>query len=347
MDLFKTIVETAKQHQHMKIVMLPEHAASRDVVNAWGEGFPDRDGKFVQEFQISFNSAFWEIYLYAVFREYGFAFDWLHASPDFLLAHKEQFFCVEAVTANAADGKPKEWERKFNFNGPVSIDLEALNREAMVRLANAIHAKHRKYIDSYSKLAHVAGKPFVLAVAPFEQPDFNLQYNRPIKAVLYDHYVDEPAFHKNPKLFPNGPPNRQLGFVNKDNGTEIQLGLFNDDRMCQISAVLFSCTATWGKVDALSHQSEGRRTFMHTIWGSEPDGRPVQRAGYPEEIGETISDGLQVYHNPYALHPLDPLVLRRRGVLQNYFDARAGRWVEEELSRSLYSRNTITFLKHT
>lgn len=101
MNLFEPIVDEAKQHQHFKTVLTPEHAASRQVVEAWADGFPDRDGKFVQEFQLSFNSPFWEIYLYAVFREYGFGFDWSHASPDFLLTHQGQSFCVEAVTAKA------------------------------------------------------------------------------------------------------------------------------------------------------------------------------------------------------------------------------------------------------
>lgn len=342
MKLFEPIVDEAKQHQHFRSVLMQEHAASRDVVMGWADGFPNRDGKFVQEFQISFNSPFWEIYLYAVFREYGFAFDWSRASPDFLLARDGYQFCVEAVTANAADGKPNEWDRKFDPENPMPIDIAALNKEAMVRLANAIQSKHKKYTSSYAKLPHVGGKPFVLAVAPFEQPHFNHQYNRPIKSVLYDHYVDEGAYQKDPKAFPNGPPTRHLGFVTKDNGADIQLGFFNDDRMRHISAVLFSCTATWGKVDALSAQTKDRRTIVQTVWGSEPDGRPAMRAGYAEEIGETLTDGLQIYHNPYALHPLDPSVFRRRGVVQNYLDENAGRWVEEELNRSLFSRFVMT-----
>lgn len=346
MKLFEPIVDEAKQHQHFRNVLMQEHAASRDVVMGWADGFPDRDGKFVQEFQISFNSPFWEIYLYAVFREYGFAFDWSRASPDFLLAREGHQFCVEAVTANAADGKPNEWDRKFDPANPMPIDIAALNKEAMVRLANAIHSKHKKYTTSYAQLPHVGGKPFVLAVAPFEQPHFNHQYNRPIKSVLYDHYVDEGAYQKDPKAFPNGPPTRHLGFVTKDNGADIQLGFFNDDRMRHISAVLFSCTATWGKVDSLSAQTKGRRTIVQTVWGSDPDGRPAMRAGYAEEIGETLTDGLQIYHNPYALNPLDPSAFRRHGVVQNYLDESAGRWVEEELNRSLFSRFVMTMVAH-
>jgi hypothetical protein len=83
---------------------------------------------------------------------------------------------------------------------------------------------------------------------------------------------------------------------------------------------------------------------VQTVWGSEPDGRPVVRAGYAEETGETLSDGLQIYHNPYALHPLDPAVFRRQGVVQNYFDESTGGWVTEELNRSLFSRFAITLV---
>lgn len=345
MDLFKKIVDESVLHPHIKTVMLPGHEPSRDLVMTWAEGFPDRDGKFVQEFQTTFNSSFWEVYLYAVFSEYGFAFDWSESAPDFLLKKDALTICVEAVTANAADGKPREWERPFTLDKPPpEIDLDALNREAMVRLANSIHSKYTKYLKSYAKLPHVVGKPFVLAVAPFEQPDFNLQYNRPIKAVLYDHYVDEPAYLKNPAAFPNGPPNRQLGYVTKDNGAEIQLGFFNDESMRYVSAVLFSCTATWGKVDAMAPQSESRRTFVHTVWGSGSDGKPIQRIGSPAEIGETITDGLQIYHNPFALYPLAPDVLRRQGVVQNFFDTNTNQWVEEGLSESLFTRQTSTFL---
>lgn len=345
MNIFEVIVPEERQHPHFKSVLSAEYAACRNVVEAWAEGFPDRDGKFVQEFQISFNSQFWELYLHAVFRDYGFTFNWQHASPDFsLMRNGGPAFCVEAVTANAADGKPNEWDFKFKRGDMPTIDLQQLNREAMIRLANAIYAKHRKYNASYSKLAHVIEKPFVLAVAPFEQPHFNHQYNRPIKAVLYDHYVDEAEYLANRAAFPNGPPSKRLGFVTKDNGADIELGVFNDDRMRHISAVLFSCTATWGKVDALAAPAQGRQTVLSTMWGSTPDGRPTMRNGSPAEVGETLTDGLQVYHNPYALHPLAPSVFRRQGVVQCFFNEATGSWVEEELGRSLFFRMAFTLM---
>lgn len=344
MDLFTPIIDESRQHPHFKALLGPRRAAGRAVLAAWAEGFPDRDGKMVQEFQLSFNSPFWEIYLYAVFRAYGFEFDWSHAAPDFQLIREDDYFLVEAVTANAAQGKPNEWDLQFSHESlsNLKIDIEALNREAMIRLANAIHGKARKFTDSYSKLPHVARKPFVLAIAPFEQPHFNHQYSRPIMSVLYDHYVDEPAYMRNPADFPNGPPTRHLGFVTKDNGAEVEMGLFNDDRMRQISAVLFSCTATWGKVSALTPQTPGHQTIMRTVWGSTSDGRPTARVGRADEIGETLSDGLQVYHNPFASYPINPAFFRRRGVVQHYFDEASMHWVVEGLEHSLMYRMPIT-----
>jgi hypothetical protein len=131
-----------------------------------------------------------------------------------------------------------------------------------------------------------------------------------------------------------------LGYVTKENGAEIELGLFTDDRMRHVSAVIFSCTATWGKINALAPETPGRHVLIQSTWGSEPNGRPVPRVGKPSDIGETITDGLQVYHNPHAIRPLDPAVFRRKGVVQEYVDAATGRWMVEETTRSLFFRLT-------
>jgi hypothetical protein len=338
MDLFQPIVEVARFHQHFRALLDPAREPDRREFLRWADGFPDRDGKLVSEFQITFNSVFWEVYLFAAFKAYGFSFNWEHRSPDFSISNGLHDLVVEAVTANAAQGKPNEWDKTYkDFH---EFDIDRLNKEGMVRLSNSILSKYRKYERDYAGLAHVKRRPFILAVGPFEQPFFNHQYNRPIRAVLYDHYVDEPAYTANPEKYPNGPPDVSLGYVSKENGSEIELGLFTDDRMRHISAVLFSCTATWGKVNALTPESENRHVLIESSWGSEPDGKPVRRVGSPSEIGETITDGIQIYHNPYAVNPLDPAVFRRGGVVQQYFDKARDEWVQEEINRSLFFRLT-------
>lgn len=331
MKLFEAVVENKRLHHNFKTIAVEAREKERQVLQCWADGFPDRDGKFVQEFQVSFNPCFWELYLHAVFKEYGFSFDWSQSSPDFLINKNGISISVEAATAGPANGKPAEWEVPFTPDKMEELKLGKLNREAIIRLSNAFYEKWKKYKASYSKMKNVAGHPFVLAIAPFEQPYFNLQYNRPITALLYDYYVDEEACLNNPEKYPDGPPSRHLGFVEKDNGTEIELGAFTDDGCREISAVIFSCTATWGKVDAMTANPSISRIF-HTIWGSPPSGAPVVRSVPASEYTETLFDGLQVYHNPYALNPIDPKVFRRDGVVQVFGDPKTKtlHWEGEE-----------------
>lgn len=343
MDLFTPVVEEARFHPNFRNILAKEHAAERAELARWVEGFPDRDGKFVHEFQTTFNSCFWELYLFAVLKDYGHSLDWSNASPDFNVCAVGHRFTVEAVTANAAVGKKAEWERSIELMMS-KPDLNALNREAIIRLSNAFLSKVKRYSKYYSKLPHVARHPFVLAIAPFEQPLFNLQYNRPITALLYDYYVDEQEFLASPDKYPFGPPGKRLGFVEKDNGAEIQLGLFNDDQFSEISAIIFSCTATWGKIDALCGPREKQRIF-NSVWGSSPCGLPVHRAETAENYSEVITDGLQIYHNPHAKHPLSPAVFRRTGVTQVFYDDNRNDWVNEELNNCLFWRQVFNFVE--
>lgn len=341
MNFFEPVVEEARLHQHFKALLQVPRNHEREEFLRWADGFPDRDGKLAHEFQISFNSVFWEVYLFAVFKAYGFTFNWKHRSPDFLVASGTNRFIVEAVTANAGTGKPHEWEKTYIENF-AELGLDRLNKEAMIRLSNSILAKYRKYMTDYASLPHVQRRPFVLAVGPFEQPFFNFQYNRPIRAVLYDRYVDEPAQMANPERYPSGPPTVRLGFVKKENGSAIELGVFNDGRMREISAIMFSCTATWGKVSALAPEVVDHFTMVESLWGSEPSGVPTRRVGTPAQIGETITDGLQIYHNPHAINPLPTEIFRRKGVVQEHYDAEANMWILEEVNRSLLFRWAIS-----
>ena len=82
-------------------------------------------------------------------------------------------------------------------------------RAAMVRLLNSISEKTKKYRRSYQNLSHVTGKPFVLALTPFDQPFFYLQVQRAIEAVLYGYYVDEQEYIDDPS--PTMPITGRLG----------------------------------------------------------------------------------------------------------------------------------------
>lgn len=342
MRLFEPVVPEERLHPNFRFVLAPYRQPERDLLSAWAEGFVDRDGKLIHEFQTTFNSSFWEIYLHAVFRTYAFETDWSHAAPDFRLRGHGIEFNVEAVTANAAAGKPNEWDKLLSAEELAALKLKSLNTEAMIRLSGALISKSRKFEQSYSKLDHLKGRPFVVAIAPFEQPHFQLQYDRPIRALLYDYYVDEDAYLADPSAYPHGAPGISLGHVTKENGADLPLGVFNDASMAEISAVIFSCTATWGKLSSMCSPVEGKHTVIRTMWASPPNGAPIVRQNTAGEQVETIVDGLQVYHNPYARNPLLPSVLRAERVVQHYRDMN-GDWVYESRTDALLQRSVFGF----
>ena len=287
----------------------------REILNTWIEGFPDRDNKFVKEFQTTFNSSFWEIYLYKLFKDLSFEFDWSHSSPDFLLKYEEINFVVEATISSNAQNEKPEWEKEDDLTKRYDGYLENMNEKnkySIIRLANSFISKFRKYKNSYQKLPHVRNKPFVLAISPMEQPLHYHQYDRPIMALLYDFYLDEEEYFKNPEKFPNGLREKRLYTVKKPNGSEIELGFFLDDRASEISAVLFNPIATWSKVQSMKKNKLG--VFAHT-WITQ-DHKMIQTIN--EE--ELIEDGLFIFHNPYAKYPLDKKVFQKDRICQVFMD---------------------------
>ena len=340
MDLFTPVIPENAWHANFRSVMLPRKSEERNILQYWADGFPDRDGKFVREFQSTFNSSFWEIYLHATLNELGFSFDWNHNRPDFYTRNGDSEIIIEAAIASNASGKEAEWERRRTAEELIGMRFDEMNRESIIRLANAFTKKTRKYKKDYFDLPHVRGKPFVLAIAPFEQPNFNLQYNRPVTALLYNFYVHEDAFLDDPEAYPNGPPTVHLDYVEKDNGAEIELGVFCDNYCSEVSAILFSCTATWGKVDAMAPAIGVQRTFQ-TIWGTPPNGTPEKRISNADNYSERIWDGLQIYHNPHAKHPIDPSTFRAPGVVQVFGDPSTGELEWEGEDECLMYRQVI------
>jgi hypothetical protein len=66
MDLFTPVVGEEAQHPYFRSIWKQANGFNCDVLNEWARGFKNRDGKFVKEFQTTFDSSFWELYLFAV-----------------------------------------------------------------------------------------------------------------------------------------------------------------------------------------------------------------------------------------------------------------------------------------
>ena len=306
----------------------------------WAKGFIDRDNKFVHEFQTTFNSSFWELYLHAVLKHLGCSVDFSVAAPDFVVNTPTEF-CIEAVVASHAVGCISASE---SHQEPILSDLNAMNRQAIIRLANSFSTKFRKYNLTYSKLLHCQNKPFVLAIAPFDRPHFYLPCQRAIEAFLFNYYVDEETYLKSNKLeLPL--VGQDLKSVSKDSGAEIEIGVFNDPEFSAISAVLFATAGSWGKVRALASDADAC-TFFKTVHYNPHSISPTVSFVKKCDYHETILDGLRIYHNPHATFPLDVNLFSAPEVFQSYFDHDSGEWVYETSSKNLLCRMVRTFMKH-
>ena len=297
MQLFKPLANESAQHPNFKRVM-SSPASQRRVLEAWAEGFVDRDKKFVREFQTRFNPCFWELYVFACLKELGLAVDFRFASPDFVVVKGFCRCCIECVVAEHARGKLAEHEltiesRLQNPQGPRREDIAY---EATIRLANSISGKYEKYKSSYGQLRHVRGKPFVLAIAPFEQPHFWIQRLDGITNVLYA---------------------AKLRSVRKENQAEFPLGFFLDEGMAEVSAVVFSNVATYSKVVALASDKNTINCFVTARHGHS------ELNSYTDGYRETLLDGLFVLHNPHAHFPLETRPLKEKGIAQVYGRGRA------------------------
>lgn len=332
-DLFN-VKESNKNdlHNNFLCIMNENNKSIRKVIEDWSKDFVDRDKKFIDEFQRTFNSSYWELYCHAVFSKMGLSIDYRHNHPDFVIVdkHNNSTVTIEATISNPPNNGIPEYDEKEKREHTISVE-ESVNLSTL-RLSNSITAKYKKYIDDekgYKKLPYVKDKPFIIAVAPFDQPNFQISNIQSILRVLYG--VDT-EYKMGNYIINDGFNN----IINK-NGANVQLGLFTNNRMSEVGAVLFSCVATTGKARAISNQEN---TVFYQMRYSQQFEKPVVSINYrlntknsylnkqfysyvkksankwkksldhrrfscakpfiQEGYGETLTDGLHLFLNPYA-----------------------------------------------
>ncbi|WP_429472432.1 IclR family transcriptional regulator domain-containing protein [Neobacillus sp. B4I6] len=129
------------------------------------------------------------------------------------------------------------------------------------RLASSISNKANKYHKTYSKLDHVKGKPFILAIGSFEQPFFYLQGIGAIQRVLYGQVKAEYRGNKTPSydsLLNQLADIRENGFVTSfgervEDGVGVSVPIFDSTQkvIASLTVVGASGRMTREKVDKI------------------------------------------------------------------------------------------------
>lgn len=326
MGIFDLAVKKSELHPNFKRIM--DDPYKKKVLEGWSdEKLINRDGnnKFIKEFQTTFNSSFWELYCYNIFKEISAEFDFSHEHPDFVINYGENMINIECAIASNANIDPDESDIYARLNESKSLD--DIVYDQTIRLSNAFASKYKKYKEKYCQKDWVKNIPFVIAIEPFDQPYFMLTGIESIRLLLYGWEIEH-----------NSLLDYKIEKIQKSVETTLDMGVFLDPKYSEISGVLFSNTATIGKVDAMGNDPD--LTFgqiRYNLNYDRPqisvDSRLIQKKydlrcklikdnfkqfeneykkytirrpfiQWNVDYKENIFDGLTLFLNPYAKFPL-------------------------------------------
>ena len=303
----------------------------------------------------------WELYLNRAFIEMGCDVDFTKASPDFFVQGPGNYeFNVEAVVS---DDPSREKQRE-------PFDPAAFRTRGALKLAGKIRDKLQLYRGDdgkkypYSSMSHVRNRPFVIAIAPFDNELSLTQNNELINMVL---------FGLAPPVVEGPERGRQdkITSILKPSGAQVEMGIFTNNSHKEISAVFFSTTGTFGKAVAESQIDRLVRSTRYRVIDKNKIGpdtqnwkigtQRIQFAGLDyllrqREEGsdqiwgadfhiqhsslhrETHLDGIQVYFNPYAEVPFDQNFPWPAEIALNYFDTETAAHIQAHPDGALVSR---------
>ena len=331
-DLFS--ITTKKEKLHPKYETIKNHlflTGEYDILKDWIDGFEDRDNKIVYEFQTTFHSSFWEFYLFAVFKEAGFEIDFTKNRPDFII-NKPQKFYVEAVVANIKKDGLKEEQRTLSdiisMLEPVHMqqNFNENLKESIVRYSNAILSKSEKYIGYSKKGKYHKGysedddyditAPYLIALSGYEQINYGNNFYYAMFALLYGLYYD----NLNDRYI------KKENIIKQNSTSEISIGLFLNEKMEHISAIIFSSTVTLGKLTSLSISQNKSNLKLNTVLCIRHDTEPPYFK--PQIVSssnpEFLSDGLFIFHNPFAKNPIDKNLFKDTSIVNINFNVDTG-----------------------
>lgn len=338
----------AKTHEKchkFKMIENIQYSTERNLLSEWIKIFPIKDGqeKTIKQFQETFHSVFWELYLNNIFHNSGYHVDEKIVSPDFYITYNNQKIGIEAVIANISQTGKKEEDRTIDdVYGDNNINT--IINESAIRLFNGFTTKNKKYLDSYSRKEFVKNNPFVLAMGDYGQINYGQSAQLSMLALLYQAFYDpDNNFSCNEPITLNdswGREYKQITSIQKNNGSLLNIGLFRDNACSHISAIIYSCTTSLGKLTSLCENHTPLPKFT-AIEITTPTGI-IYKSRYSNEPQiENIYDGLFVFHNPLAKNPVNSDFMKSDGVVHFYFDTESKKITIESTKSEILTRRYV------
>jgi hypothetical protein len=310
-DFFTPVHDPAHQDPSFReVTMRMEFSPAKGIMEAMMYYFRDPDGNFVEQFQsTAFNARLWELYLFAVLGERRFSVDRDHPAPDYCCRGLGGEFFIEAVTANpsmrdglnAERGRPRtspEFERymeqylPLKFSGPLVRKLQ------------------RRYWEE----KYIGDRAIILAIADYHYPGSLKWSQTALARYLYGlvhHLERDEAGH----LIITWIPIQEHVCGTK----RVESGFFFYPNAEHVSAIMSSREADIWKFNRMGLKAGfGAAGIQMVRVGTrcvpDPDVSEPERFAvevHVPDYEEEWIDGLEIYHNPNALHPIDPQAFPR------------------------------------
>ena len=310
MDFFTPQVHTDQLHTNFNILTDgPAFSAAQELIWEMANVFEDPDGNFIRDFQTTgFNSRVWELYLFAALVEIGFSLNRSHPQPDFIVSSRGQEIAIEATTVNVSldqDGRPIDPPKPQT---PSEV-AEYARSYMPIKFGSSLYSKVSR-MDWLRD--HIRGLPYVIAIADFHG-EFSMTWSSSaLTYYLFGLEVDHDRVR-------SGNPASPYARIDEHVWGDKQIPgyFFGQQHTEHVSAVLFSNAGTLSKFNRMGVLAGFGNPSVQLIrigTAFDPDPEAVTPRGFQVNVRdpdyrERWADELQVFHNPGALRPLDPILI--------------------------------------
>lgn len=323
-DLFEDVKPAEQQHPYYQILKNNKFwNSAKKIIQEIMPHYTDIDGNFIEQFQTTgFDQRLWELYLFNYFKEEKLEVIRDYNIPDFVLRLGDQEIGVEAVTISRKVDYYNTESRllsgknmlmpKFPDENTLHNDMPLLWGSALFsKLSHTVRKDPKSKVDKtkihYWEASHMKDKPFVLAIQDFHDDYCMTWSHNSLIEYLYGYTYSSIYVENELKIIPN-----KITCLNK-NGTEISSGFFFQELAENISAVIATPLGTLSKFNRLGKQAgfDKYNLLMVRMGCCHKNDKNANKPDFfqyfvTEESKETWAEGVSVFHNPNALHPLDP-----------------------------------------
>jgi hypothetical protein len=218
---------------------------------------------------------------------------------------------IEAVTSNPPAGQQVDISLRALAEESFEDIVRKCNEEFPIRVGSALFTKLGK---AYWKLPHCRGLPFVLAVGPFHEPGSTAYVDQSLARYLYGVEVGADGADRRQRAC---SATRQTAIVRHvSKGKHIPSNFFGYASAENVSAVLYCNQFTVPRFFRVAAQADGWPPELEgtrTCWYVDPEDGPINfkyALDHPFAPEESWWQGVTIFHNPRAIHPLPTRALQ-------------------------------------